>query len=239
MADSLATDWRLVSSIPWRALPRPLVVVLETCDSARRIIERRDHMQEKAWVYQDPKQVKKRGADKASWYVGWYDPEGKRCCKSCGPGKEGKRNAEKLRKKRETELITGTYQSNLEATWADFRKVYDAKTLAGMDGRNREEMNQTLKQFERLINPKRIGAITSLTIADFVAKRRVESGIKPGSTISPATVNKELRYLRAAIRKAHRWGYLPKGLPEFEFLKEQKKLPTYMTPEHFAKVYAA
>ena len=32
----------------------------------------------KAWVYQDDKQLKKRGPDKASWYVGWLDPEGKR-----------------------------------------------------------------------------------------------------------------------------------------------------------------
>jgi hypothetical protein len=29
-----------------------------------------------AWTYQDDKQVKKHGTDKASWYVGWIDPEG-------------------------------------------------------------------------------------------------------------------------------------------------------------------
>jgi hypothetical protein len=27
-----------------------------------------------AWIYQDPKQVKKHGEDKASWYVGWFEP---------------------------------------------------------------------------------------------------------------------------------------------------------------------
>jgi hypothetical protein len=42
-----------------------------------------------AWIYQDDKQVKKHGAEAASWYVGWYDPEGKRRCKSCGPGERG------------------------------------------------------------------------------------------------------------------------------------------------------
>jgi integrase len=40
------------------------------------------------------------------------------------------------------------------------------------------------------------------------------------------------------LRKAHKWGYLP-NLPEFEFLKEFKKLPTYITPEEFAKLYQA
>jgi hypothetical protein len=39
----------------------------------------------KAWIYQDDKQVKKHGTKKASWYVGWIDPEGKRRCQSCGP----------------------------------------------------------------------------------------------------------------------------------------------------------
>jgi hypothetical protein len=65
----------------------------------------------KAWVYQDDKQVKKRGEDEASWYVGWVDPAGKRKCKSCTGGPEGKRNAEKLRKRLEAELSTGTYEA--------------------------------------------------------------------------------------------------------------------------------
>ena len=49
-----------------------------------------------AWVYQDDKQVKKVGAEKASWYVGWLDPEGKRRCKSCSPGTVGKKAAFRL-----------------------------------------------------------------------------------------------------------------------------------------------
>jgi hypothetical protein len=63
-----------------------------------------------AWIYQDDHQVKKHGADKASHYVGWLEPDGRRRCKSCGPGLQGKRNAEKLRRKLEAELMTGTYQ---------------------------------------------------------------------------------------------------------------------------------
>jgi integrase len=52
-----------------------------------------------------------------------------------------------------------------------------------------------------------------------------------------ATVNKELRHLRAAIRKAYKWGYLAR-VPDFDFLREHGKLQTYVTPEHFAKLYA-
>lgn len=192
----------------------------------------------KAWVYQDDKQVKKHGADKASWYVGWIDPEGKRLCKSCGPGSEGQRNAEKLRKKREAELITGTYQSNAKATWEGFREGYDRKILDGMGNGSRLSRTAALGHFERLCRPKLMRGISTATLADFVAKRRTEEGLKPGDIVSPATINRELRELRAVIRKAFKWGHLAK-LPEFEFLREPKKLPTYVNPEHFAAIYQA
>jgi integrase len=191
-----------------------------------------------AWVYQDDKQVKKRGADKASWYVGWIDPEGKKRCKSCGPGPEGRRNAEKLRKKREAELLTGTYQSNDRKTWAEFREELTAKVLDGLAARSREEAEHALDQYERLLAPKLVRAATTRALADFVALRRKEPGLEPGEPVSAATVNKELRHLRAALRRAHKWGYLPQ-VPDFDFLKESRKLPTYVPPDHFSALYQA
>jgi hypothetical protein len=62
----------------------------------------------KAWVYQDPKQVKKHGEEKASWYVGWRDPAGKRCCESCGPGSKGKRLAKKKAEKINASTLLST-----------------------------------------------------------------------------------------------------------------------------------
>jgi len=84
----------------------------------------------KAWLFQDDKQVKKVGEKRASWYVGWLDPEGKRRSKSFGPGSEGKRRAFQFQKKVEAELMTGTYQSANRKTWADFRVEYESKVLA-------------------------------------------------------------------------------------------------------------
>src|SRR5262249_42293693 len=46
------------------------------------------------------------------------------------------------------------------------------------------------------------------------------------------------RHLRAALNKAKRWGYIS-TVPEFEMEKESEKLVTYITPEHFAKIYQA
>ena len=192
----------------------------------------------KAWVYQDDKQVKKHGEDKASWYVGWVDPAGKRKGKSCGPGLEGSRNAEKLRKRLEAELSTGTYEDTSRATWAEFRERYAELVLDGMGRNNRRETVGALDHFERLLKVKKIASVGSSNIVLYVARRRKERGSRKGSLTSPATINKELRHLRAVFRKAKKLGFLASA-PDFDFLREPKKLPTWIPPDHLAQLYEA
>jgi integrase len=192
----------------------------------------------KAWVYQDDKQVKKKGVELASWYVGWIDPEGKKRCKSCGPGSAGKMAAQKVRKKTEAELITGTYKSPAKKTWEEFRKEFETRIVAAMAPGTRYVIADALNHFERIINPKRMAAIKTQAVDTYRTKRRAEAGRREGDTVSSATINKELRHLKAAFKKAHKWGYLP-ALPDVEFEREGKKLPRYVPPEHFAKLYEA
>src|SRR5262245_8607146 len=85
-----------------------------------------------AWVFQDDKQVKKHGTARASWYCGWIDPDGDKRCKSCGPGSEGKRLAERLKKKREAELSEGTYQNDSKKLWKEFRQEYEDRIASSM-----------------------------------------------------------------------------------------------------------
>ncbi len=92
--------------------------------------------------------------------------------------------------------------------------------------------------FERLVKPQRVSAIKTSTIDAFIARRRNERGRKPGSTISPASVNKELRHLRAILTVAHDWGHL-EAVPKIRMLKEPGKLIRYVTPEDFARIYEA
>ena len=56
--------------------------------------------------------------------------------------------------------------------------------------------------------------------------------------ISPVTINKELRHLRAVLTTAHAWEYLPK-MPKFKMLREPEKLPTYVTADELAAIYQA
>jgi integrase len=192
----------------------------------------------RAWIFQDDHQVKKHGTEKASWYVGWIDPEGRRRSESCGPGSMGKKAAFRLKQKREGELREGTYQANRRKRWADFRKEYETKILQGKAVGTRGDALIVLGHFERIIKPARVQAVTSKTIADYVAQRRTESGMRPGTLVSPATINKELRTLRAMFRTAKKWKYLHEP-PEFDFQKEPEKLATYIPPEDLAALYGA
>lgn len=193
----------------------------------------------RAWIYQDAHQVKKVGADKASYYVGWVDPAKRRRCKSCGPGAAGRQLAKQLMRKVSAELTLGTYGRNLGKTWAEFMDEFEAKCLDRMAPGTQQQMRLTLKMFEELCKPGQVSGITTSTVDDFAAKRRAQGSRRvKGEPLGAVTVNNGVRRLRLALRKAHRWGYLEK-LPEFDLAREPERIPNYVTPEDLAKLYAA
>jgi integrase len=191
-----------------------------------------------AWVFQDDKQVKKHGADAASWYVGWYEPNGRRKSESFGPGPRGKERAERRRRQLENELMTGTYQVKVMKTWQEFRSQYEKTVLPGLAVRSRNEVVYSLDHFERIVKPVRMIAITTEHVDQFIATRRQERGKKRGDRTSPATINKDLRHVKAALKKAKKWGYLV-NVPDFDFEREVRDLPIFVTGEHFAAIYNA
>jgi len=188
------------------------------------------------WIYQRPQQVRTMGEDVAPWYVGYYDPNGKRKGKSCGSGPKGKQNACKLADRIKAQLLTGTYNDPSKKTWADFRQEYESKVLAGAKPQTRRLTLDALDHFERVIKPARVYGIKTADVDGYVAVRRGERGKQPGETVSLATINKELRHLRAAFRKAFKWGLMPE-VPDFAFQREARKLPVIIPPDHFAAVY--
>jgi integrase len=190
----------------------------------------------KVWIFQYKKDVAAKGQDKASWYVGWYDLAGKRHCESCGPGARGKNQAEKRLRRVQSELDTGLHRPHTRIVWAVFQAEYDAQILAGLAPKTRLEAQVSLNHFQRIIRPGRLEAINTQTIDTFIAKRRQEPGKKPGSLVSPATINKDLRHLKAALHVAREWGYLAE-VPKVRMVREPEKLPRYVTPEHFGVLY--
>jgi integrase len=187
----------------------------------------------RVWVFQAFTHQQRFG-DAAPWSIGWYDPDGKKRSKKVG----SRSMAEKLARKTEGQLAAGLYQAESLKKWSDFRFDYEAKIVSGMAAGTRRVTLDALNHFERLLRPAKIRGITTQVIDDYVAKRRRERGKNPESKISVASVNKELRHLKAALRVAHEWGYLPL-VPKFRMIKEPQKLVTYVTPDDFAKIYSA
>ena len=111
-------------------------------------------MDKRAWVHQLKAQVEKQGADAASWYVSWTDPNGKQCRKSCGPGKVGKLAANRLADTTHSQLVTGTYQAQQRATWDQFFERYAAHIEGRYDAPSRNAAMLSLKTFARVAKPK-------------------------------------------------------------------------------------
>lgn len=194
-------------------------------------------MNKRIWMFQLKKDIARKGAEAASWYVGWYDTRGKRRSESCGAGSRGRNAAEKRMRRIQSELDMGVYKPNSKKLWAAFQKEYEERILAGLAPRTQAAAIDSLGHFQRVTQPGRVESITTATIDEFIATRRQERGLKPGSVVSPATVNKDLRHIKAALRLAHDWGYLP-SVPKVRMVKEPKRLPTYVTPEHFDVIYS-
>ena len=194
----------------------------------------------RAWLFQDHRQKRNLGADKCAWSVGYYAPDGKKRSKTIGP----KSLAEKYRQKVAGELAAGVYQHVNRATWDQFVAEYETRVMIRMPSTTREATQYALNHFQRIASPKRMAAITTATIDKYVASRRTEPAHRSrpdpqiGKRVSPATINKELRTIRAVLRKAVRWGYLA-TCPEVEFLKEPGKLLTYVSPDDFQAIYGA
>ena len=195
-------------------------------------------MSSNAWVFQRNEQIRDMGEEQAPWYVGWYDPDGRRHKESCGNGFRGKEKAQRRRRQIEAELMTGTYQMHVKKLWPDFRQEYRDRKISGMAVRSRPQVETSLNHFERIVKPVRVFAITTAHVDDFIAARRQERGKRRGELVSPATINHDLRHIRTALAKAVEWGYLAR-MPKVQMEREPHRLPLYVTGDHFAAIYAA
>jgi len=114
----------------------------------------------KVWVFRYGRDVAKRG-DKASWYVGWYDPEGRRKAESCGPGTRGKRLAERRARQIEAALLAGTYEAPARTTWLELRESYWRRAASEKAPGTQTQIRISLDHFGRICRPGRLDRIGS------------------------------------------------------------------------------
>ena len=153
-------------------------------------------MPEEAQVWISSRKCKKG----KSYHLRWLDPSTGRM-KSRKAGTDRKR-ADREAALLERELEEGTFRLVRKAGWSQFVEDHVAK-IPGR--RNAVEAARTLKEFGKVCKVTGPRFVTFSTIERYVAHLRREDDQKRANSV--ATINKKLRYLRAAFNMAVKRGY--------------------------------
>ncbi|MEI6351537.1 MAG: site-specific integrase [Verrucomicrobiota bacterium] len=192
-------------------------------------------MNKTPWIFQYKREVAAKG-DAASWYVGWYDHHGKRHAESCGKGSAGHNRAEKRQRRLQAELDMGVHRAPTKTLWTEFVEQFERDVLPGLEPTTRRAYRESLKKFEEHTKILRVESIDTRMIDSFIARRRNDPGKKAGASVSPATIAKDLRLIKAALGRAVDWGYLA-VLPKFRSVRQDEKIPRFVTDEDFGVLY--
>lgn len=171
---------------------------------------------------------------RSKWRVRWYDASGRQRSKSY----EMKRDANGFKAKIEHELAQGTYLETKPKRWGDFVGQYKSDSLTALRPKTQKEYLTAIEHFERICKPRCVSDVDEPMLDKYKAARAAEDGFYDGSKVAPATINKELRSIKAVLGKAKRWKCI-KQVPDFEFVREPEKLPRFMTEQHFEQIYQA
>lgn len=148
----------------------------------------------KVWI-----RTRSRKGGKPTYHLRWIDPTANKW-KSRKSGTDRKR-AERDAAKLEEELNAGTYTDLRRVKWPEFIAEH-VERLAGK--RNRTEAERTLTEFGNETGNPEPRRVTFAMVESYAEKMKAK-----GNTV--ATVNKKLRYLRAAFNKAVRREYLARS----------------------------
>lgn len=178
----------------------------------------------KVWTFQHHRESAK--GNKGKWSVGWYEGPKKRS-KTVGSKTAARQYAAAL----ESRLNIDEYSGIVKISWAGFREEYMSDVMSQRRPGTRLIAASTFNHVERILSPKHLQDLTRQSISRY-AKIRLEEGNLP------STVNKELRVTRTMLNEAVKRKCIG-SCPHIAFLKEPKRIPSYVSPEDFAKLYEA
>lgn len=143
-----------------------------------------------------------------------------------------KKEAEKQRRRLAQELDQGR-RAESEMTWAEFVEDFLKKHATRKPASTRAVYRQCLNAFTDIAKPKSLARVTHATLEDF-ATERLELGF------AAATVNRDLRHVRAELRWAKRRGYISE-VPDFKgvFVRENLKNPVIIPEADFIAMIKA
>ncbi len=132
--------------------------------------------------------------------------------------------------KLQDELEEGSYKPQRRVTWSLFVEEHLRRIPAGC---NRDEAERTLRYFGEACRPETPKAVTFGTLEAFVEWLRKRKN-------TPATINKRLRYVRAALNRARDRGYVTANpMGKWRWEREEEKMPRALSGDEKSKVLDA
>jgi len=172
--------------------------------------------------------ARRRNKGRDTYRLRWVDPVAHKVrTKAVGTDRA---RAERERVIVQSQLDEGSYQSLTRITWDAFVTDHVSK-IEGK--RNAVEAKRTLIEFGEIVTPKSPKDVTYTMVEAYVAHLR-EIGNQP------ATINKKLRYIRAALNRAIRRGHAFKNPMDGDLFRSvEQRPPRIATDEEETALLAA
>ena len=178
--------------------------------------------------------IKRPGGRSPNWYLRYWETDpisGETKEKWRSTGTSVRKRADQQRRSLERHLESEA--TTAATTWSDFKRLYVDLQASKKPPKTVDSYRSSLEIFERVARPSTLQSITSSAIEDFADARLREDA-------APATVNRDLRHLKAALRWASRRGLI-ESPPDFHglFVRESRSRPTVITEQDFAALVRA
>lgn len=185
-------------------------------------------------VFRAAHELKRLGPDDCPWSVQWRE-NGRRRTKTIGT----KKDAHDFAAVKKAELLNRAKGIRPDVKWDGFKEQYLTEKVEASGKRpgTIKEIKLALNRFEELCKPKWVHQIDEMTLDQFSRRRFKMKGVH-GQKIRPATVEKELRHVRAALSIAKRWKYIAE-VPAMPEILGDKREKLHVTEDHFALIMKA
>lgn len=172
------------------------------------------------------------GSHKNRWITRWRE-DGRTREKRFPPTDKGKLEADIFK----MELLSDDCIPGVDrnAKWDKLVQLFRGMVYPQYGDHYKRQFDRCVGHIERVIRPMYVRTITSRALQEYVAQRLSEEGM-PGKNVEPATVEHELRVMKALLKKADEWDMLLK-MPVIPKLKVNPPDVGYMPIEDFSLIY--
>ncbi len=152
-------------------------------------------MWQRVWIWK-----RNFNGGKSRYYVRWYDRTGRMRSESAGPDRK---RAERMRSEKEIEINSSEHDELREISFEGFKEE-ELRIMGGqLAAKSVLDLEQTLRIFRDMMDVKMLSDVSPGVVENYVAERLANVG--------RATVNKNIRTLKASLSRAVKRGYLRKN----------------------------